>query len=212
MRSNDRKYIFFVDDEPSVRQVVVETLEQVGLNVSCFASAEDCLENLSSQKCDLLITDLRMPEMDGIELLRHARLLSPWVPVLLITGYGDIPTAVEGIKAGAVDFIEKPLDKKSFLEEVESILRENREHRDIYMGGDLTRSEMRVLKQVIDGKTNKEIASLLNRSIRTIEAHRAAAMRKLGADNRIDLVIRATTMGLADPSIDQELRDRVPDS
>ena len=212
MSNSSGQHIFFVDDESNVRQVIVETLEQLGLNVSCFANGEDCLEKLRSQKCDLLITDLRMPEMDGIELLRRAALVSPWVPVLIITGYGDIPTAVEGIKAGAVDFIEKPLDKKSFLEEVESILLENGEQRDIYLGGDLTRSEMRVLKQVIDGKTNKEIASLLNRSRRTIEVHRAAAMRKLGADNRIDLVIRATTMGLADPPADQEPRDRAADS
>ena len=196
MMNSNGQHIFIVDDESKVLEVIVETLEQIGLEVSCFAGAEDCLESLHSQECDLLITDLRMPGMNGIELLRHVRLLAPWVPVLIITGYGDIPTAVEGIKAGAVDFVEKPLDKKSFLEEVESILLENGEQRDIYLGGDLTRSEMRVLKQVIDGKTNKEIASLLNRSRRTIESHRAAVMRKLGADNRIDLVKRIAAMGL----------------
>jgi len=204
MTNNDSRHIVFVDDEPNVRRAVSETLKQHNLEVNCFASAEDCLENLGSLRCDLLITDLRIPEMDGVELLRCAKLLIPWVPVLIITGYGDIPTAVEGIKAGAVDVIEKPLDKESFLEKVKSILQESGEGRGTYLGGDLTRSEMRVLKLVLDGKANKEIAHLLSRSKRTIEAHRAAGMCKLGIDNLIDLVKRAVAVGLTDPKTAQE--------
>jgi two-component system response regulator FixJ len=212
MTSSNSRHVFFVDDEPNVRHVIGETLEQVGLNVSCFASAADCLENLSLQKCDLLITGLRMPEINGIELLRRGKLLIPWVPVLIVTDCGDIPTAVECIKAGAVDVIEKPLDKEDFLQRVKSILQENAEHRDTHLGKDLTRSEMRVLKLILDGKTNKEIAHLLSRSKRTIEAHRAAAMRKLGVDNLVDLVVRARTMGLADPPTGQEPSEAVSDN
>jgi DNA-binding NtrC family response regulator len=96
MRSNNSQHIFFVDDEASVRQIVGDTLQQVSSKVSCFASAADCLKRMNSQKCDLLITDLRMLEMDGIELARRTRLLTPWIPVLIMTGYGDIPTAVGG--------------------------------------------------------------------------------------------------------------------
>jgi len=210
---NDKDYnVFFVDDEPSVRQVIAETLEQVGLKVSCFASAADCLEHLGSQECDLLITDLRLPEMDGIELLRRAKLLIPWVPVVIVAGCGDIPAAVECIKAGAVDVIEKPLDRKNFLQRVKSILQENGELRDTHLGKDLTRSEMRVLKLVLDGKANKEIAHLLSRSIRTVEGHRAASMRKLGVDNLVDLVKRARASGFLESQTSQEPGEGVFDN
>jgi FixJ family two-component response regulator len=196
MMNNNRRHIFFVDDELKVRQAVVETLEQLSVRVTCFPCASDCLDQLSCQKCDLLVTDLRLPEMDGIELLRRARLIAPWVPVLIITGYGDVPTAVEAIKAGAVDFVEKPLDKKSFVRKVESLLSENGNHK--HLGKPLTQSERTVLRLVIDGKSNKEIADLLNRSKRTIEVHRAKVMRKLGAKSLVDLVKRAAVMRLVD--------------
>ena len=175
------QHIFFVDDESKVREVVSETLGELGLKVSSFDRAEDCLRQLHSQKCDLLITDLRMSEMDGIELLAEAKNLVPWVPVLIITGYGDIPTSVTAIKTGAVDFIEKPLDKETFLHKVKSILEQNTST-DTSTGKPLTQSEIRVLKLVIDGKSNKEIAHLLKRSVRTVEVHRAHGMHKLGVD------------------------------
>jgi two-component system response regulator FixJ len=178
---NNSLHIFFVDDELKVRQVVAETLEQLSAGITCFPCASDCIEQLGSQKCDLLITDLRLPEIDGIELLRRARLIAPWVPVLIVTGYGDIPTAVEAIKNGAADFIEKPLDKKSFVRKVKSLLPENGNHK--HLGEPLTQSEQRVLKLVLASKSNKEMANLLNRSSRTIEVHRARVMCKLGADS-----------------------------
>jgi len=113
-----------------------------------------------------------MPEMDGMELLAKARRLAPWLPILVITGYGDIPMAVAAIKAGAVDFIEKPLDKKSFLWKVKSILQQST-FDDSYRGKPLTESEMKVLKLIISGNSNKEIAYILHRSVRTIEVHHA---------------------------------------
>jgi two-component system response regulator FixJ len=191
---NDNRSIFFVEDELKVRQVVAETLSQLSARITCFPSASDCLERLSSQKCDLLITDLKMPEMDGIELVRDVQRIAPWVPIMIITGYGDIPTAVKAIKAGAVDFIEKPLNKKSFLDKVKSLLPDNGNHK--HLGESLTQSEERVLKLVLNGKTNMEIASLLSRSRRTIEVHRAHILSKLGAENIVDLVKRAFRMGL----------------
>jgi len=197
MPNNAKQHIFFVDDEPKLREVVGETLEELGLKVSCFASATDCLEQLGSKRCDLLITDVKMPEMDGMELLAKAKRLAPWMPILVITGYGDIPMAVTAIKAGAVDFIEKPLDKKSFLWKVKSILQQNT-FDDSYIGKPLTESEIIILKLVITGKSNKEIAYLLHRSVRTIEVHRSHLMRKLDVDNVIDLVKRAAMMGLVE--------------
>jgi len=194
MRSSNGRHIFFVDDEPNVRQVIAETLGQSGLQIRCFAHPGKCLEQLPTQRCDLLITDLRLPEMDGIELLKRSRAAAPWLPVLIITGYGDIPTAVEAMKAGAVDFIEKPLDRKSFVRKVQALLPKNGDHK--HLGNSLTQSEQRVLRLVLDGKSNKEIADILSRSRRTIEVHRAHIMRKLGARSLVDLVKQAAVTRL----------------
>lgn len=189
------QHIFFLDDEPAIREVVKETLEDSDFKVSCFGSPIECLARLRSQKCDLLITDLKMPEKDGIELLADVKHLAPWVPVLMITGYGDIPTAVKAMKAGAVDFIEKPLDKKNFMRKIRSVLKKNvSAHPDL--GDSLTRNEAKILQFIVNGKSNKEIANLLHRSARTIEVHRAHIMHKLGVDNLVDLVKRVASMGL----------------
>jgi len=211
MAKTAEKHIFFLDDEPTVCEVVRETLEESDFNVSCFGSPIECLARLRSQKCDLLITDLKMPEKDGIELLADVKHLAPWVPVLMITGYGDIPTAVKAMKAGAVDFIEKPLDKKNFVRKIRSILKKNvSTHPDL--GDSLTRNETKVLQLIIDGKSNKEIGNVLHRSARTVEVHRAQLMHKLGVDNVVDLVKRVASMGLADMEEKQEPDEEKPDS
>lgn len=195
MAQSVKRYIFFLDDESKIREVVKETLESAGFDVECFDSPTECLAQLRSVKCDLLITDLRMPEKDGIELLAEVKQLAPWVLVLVITGYGDIPTAVKAIKGGAVDFIEKPLDKETFVRKVKSILQQGVPG-DARLGQPLTRAEANILKLIIEGKSNREIANILNRSIRTIEVHRAHLMRKLGVDNVIDLVKLGAAMGM----------------
>ena len=195
--NQEKQHIFFVDDEPKICEVVGDTLEGSGFEVSCFTCAADCLEQLHSPACDLLVTDVKMPDMDGIELLIEAKRLAPWIPILVITGYGNIPMAVTAIKAGAVDFIEKPLDKKSFLWKIESILQQST-FDDSHIGEPLSKKELKVLKLVINGKSNREIAYLLHRSVRTIEVHRANLMRKLDVDNIVELFKRATTMGLVE--------------
>ena len=197
MTTAKNRHIFFVDDEPKIREVVGETLEQLGSRVSCFAKGSDCLEQLEIQRCDLLITDMKMPGMNGMELLTEAKRLAPWLPVLVVTGYGDIPTAVTAVKAGAVDFIEKPLETETFLRKVKSLLHHNAVL-DFLKDEPLTRTEVRILRMVIEGKSSKEIANLLHRSIRTIEVHRARVMHKLCVDNLVDLVKRAVVMGLID--------------
>ncbi len=188
-----KKHIFFLDDESKVREVVKETLEEADIEVTCFASPGECLAQLRSQKCDLLITDLRMPEKDGLELLADVKGLVPWVPVLMITAYGDVPTAVKAIKGGAVDFIEKPLGKRAFLQKVASILRESA-LANMNQCEPLTRTEMQVLRLVVDGKSNRDIANLIHRSVRTVEVHRAHVMRKCGVDDLVDLIKRCAVM------------------
>ena len=192
-----KQRIFFVDDKPKVRKMVSRTLEQTGLKVTCFTCAADCLKQLRSQTCDLLITDVKMPEMDGIELLTEVKRIIPSLPVLVVTGYGDIPMAVEALKVGASDFIEKPLDRQSFLSAVESELKRNILIHQI-VGDVLTKTEMIVLRLILDGKSTKEIARLRNRSVRTIEDHRSRIMRKIGVDNLVDLVKQTAVVRLVE--------------
>jgi two-component system response regulator FixJ len=192
-----KKHIFFVDDEPRVRKVVGKTLKRLGTKVSCFASGADCLQNLRSQRCDLLITDVKMPGMDGLELLTEAKHVAPWLAVLVVTGYADIPMAVKAIKMGALNFIEKPLEMQSLLFAVESALAQT-DHTNLLVGKGLTRAEIKVLRFILDGYSNKETANILHRSEKTIEVHRNRIMRKFSVNNVVDLVRRAAAMGLVD--------------
>lgn len=175
--------------------MVGRTLKQIGAKVSCFNCAADCLEKLRNQKCDLLVTDVKMPGMSGIALLREVKLIAPWLSVLVITGYADIPMAIEAMKEGASDFIRKPLDRESFLSVVRSILKRNT-MADGLLGKSLTNRENIVLRLIMDGKTSSEIADLLNVTIRTIEFHRRNIYKKMGVHNVVDLVKRVKDMKL----------------
>lgn len=181
----------------------------MGAKVSCFARAIDCIEQLRSQTCDLLITDFKMPKMDGMELLTEAKRLAPWLPVLLVTGFGDIPLAVKAVKAGAADFVEKPLDRESFLRKVKSILQQNT-CSDSLRGKPLTKTQMKVLKLVIDGKSSRQIAALLQRSVRTVEDHRRHIMRKLGVTNAMGLVRVSAQMDLVRLPVRRKRKRRKP--
>jgi two-component system response regulator FixJ len=193
--TTDSQYVFFVDDEPAVCRSVSQTLQRCGYAVSYFTDADRCLQQLQTQGCDLLITDVKMPGMDGIELVRRAKCIVPWLPILVITGYGDIPTAVRAVKAGAVDFIEKPLQKQSFLETVQAIIKQQ-DLKNFLKGRPLSKKELAVLRLILQGSSNKEIAQILHRSIRTVEDHRRNIMRKLDVESVVDLVKRAAAMGL----------------
>ncbi len=195
MKRKAKQHIFFVDDEPTLRKVVRRTLQRIGLKVSCFGSAGDCLKKLRSVKCDLLITDVKMPKMDGIELLTEAKRIVPWLHVLVITGYGDIPMAVRAIKAGATNFIEKPLDRQGFLSTVEHILKQD-VSANPHLGKPLTKTEVKILRFILEGKSSREIANLQNRAKRTIDFHRWKIYRKLGVDNLLGLLKRSAEMGL----------------
>ena len=199
-----KQHVFVLDDERSVREVIARVLEGAGISVICFGDPATCLARLRSQMCSLLITDLKMPAMDGIEVLTQVKRLAPWIPVLIISGYGDIPTAVRAIKAGAVDFIEKPVEKKDLIHKVKSILQQSAST-DPSLDTPLTQAETTVLTLVLDGKSSKEIAKVLHRSTRTIEWHRSHVMRKLKAENMLDLVRRVVAMGLIDIAAKPEL-------
>jgi FixJ family two-component response regulator len=192
-------HVVFVDDEPKVCSVVHKTLERAGANVQCFSCADDCLKHLAVHKCDLLITDVKMPGTDGMDLLRHVKERLPWIPVLIVTGYGDVPTAVRALRAGAADFVEKPLDRDAFLQTVERLIERSAGPAAI-LEESLTKTERKILYLVLDGKNNREIADVLHRSPRTVEVHRSHLMQKLDAANIIELLKRAAELGLLQSS------------
>ncbi len=191
----NRKTIFIVDDEPTVLKAISETLKSSGYKPKSFTNALDCIESLYLEKCNVIITDVNMPGVDGIELLTQAKQIAPWVPVVVITGYGDIPMAVNAVKKGAMDFIEKPLERDTLLAIVEKAILQN-PLTNPKLGNKLTKTEKIVLKLVADGNSTKKIAAMLNRATRTVEDHRSNIMKKLNVDNVIDLVKRAIAMKL----------------
>jgi FixJ family two-component response regulator len=198
MRTKTKQYdVFFVDDDAEIRKLISEELEAAGYKVSCFANGAECLEQIGNQNCNLLITDVKMPGMDGLTLLSRTRRVAPWVAVMVITGFGDIPMSVRALKSGAVDFIEKPLDRKSFLHKVKTILRQD-DFVDTPAGQILTKTEKKILKLILEGKANKEISYRLDRAMRTVERHRSNIMHKFGVDNIVDLVKKTALINLDD--------------
>ena len=196
MRTKTKQYdVFFVDDDAEIRKLISEELEEIDCKVSCFANGADCLEQLDKQNCNLLITDVKMPGMDGMTLLSRAKRVAPWVSVMVITGFGDIPMSVRALKLGAVDFIEKPLDRKAFLHKVKKILEQN-DLVDNNTSQPLTRMEKRVLALILKGNSNSEMAYKIKRSVRTVELYRHRIRDKFEVDNIVDLVKKTAHLDL----------------
>jgi len=187
-------HIFFVDDDPGVREAVQRNLQSLGMHVTVFSCAQDCLEGLSQQTCDVLIADLRMNGTNGISLLNDVKRRFPRVPTIIVTGYGDIPSAVAATKAGAAEFLEKPLDQQDLLAAIQRAMASVAKP-ELPIQAGLSDTETRILCHILDGKTNREIAYNSNRSIRTVEAHRRTIMRKLGVNNIAQLIQRAIALG-----------------
>jgi two-component system, LuxR family, response regulator FixJ len=189
------KHICIVDDDISICRAIQRTLAHLRVQSACFERAVDCIAHLQAHPCDLLITDVQMPDVDGLELLNQVKQLIPWLPVLIVTGYADIPLAIRAVKCGAADLIEKPLERESFLHKVCTLIETNQSP-DIQLGKALTKAELGILHYVMDGLSSKEIANILHRSPRTIEFHRQHIMRKLGVSNVVELVKRVSQMGI----------------
>jgi FixJ family two-component response regulator len=191
-----KKNIFFVGDKTLVWRIADNSLQQAGYDVSYFFRISDCLEQLRSRRlCDLLIVDVKMPRMIGTGLLTTIKYILPSLPVLVIIDNGDVTTAVTAIRTGASDVIEKPLNRESFLSTVELTLNGNTQPHPL-VNSVLTKTEMGILHLILDGNSNREVADLLHRSVRTIEVHRNHIMRKLGVHNVVHLVEKSIEMGL----------------
>ncbi len=196
--------MYVVDDDAAVRSALELLLESVGHNVKSYASADAFLEAYKRQQPGCLVLDVKMPDMTGLELQETLveRLIR--IPIIFITGHGDVPMSVKALKGGAEDFFEKPFDDQAFLDRVSEALakdvelrRQEAEVEDIGLAyGQLTPREQQVMALVIEGKSSREIADALNLSPRTIEVHRARVMEKMGAGSLSELVAMAIACGV----------------
>lgn len=188
--------VIVVDDDEAVRTSLRLLLKSVGLPVDTHASAQEFLDRFDPDRPGCLVLDIRMPGMSGLELQERLNAMHAMVPVVFITGHGDVPMAVEAMQHGAVDFIQKPFRDQDLLDRINQALEKDRENRaglrarDAIRAriADLTPREKEVLDLVTAGKANKVIAGDLNVSQRTVEIHRARVMEKMGASSLAHLV------------------------
>ncbi len=195
--------VHVVDDDLAVRQSLSFLLASDGLPVRIHDSATAFLDSVKDASGGCIITDVRMPGIDGIEFMRRLKLRGFILPVIVMTGHADVPLAVEAMKEGAIDFIEKPFDDDLFLAAVRSALKLQEQHaqRDAQMSEVQTRllglseRERQVLDGLVAGKANKVIAYDLGISPRTVEIYRANVMTKMQAGSLSELVRMALLVG-----------------
>ncbi len=188
--------VFVVDDDQAVRESLALLVQSVGLEAETFASARDFLDAYRPDRCGCLITDIRMPGMSGLELQEQLSADGHQIPVIVLTGFGDVPTAVRALKGGAVDFIEKPFSPQVLLDLVQQAIvrdaeiREQaaREARLAKRMALLTPREQEVMELVVAGNANKVIAIDLSISVRTVELHRGRIMKKMQARSLAELM------------------------
>ena len=196
---NDKRtdpVVWVVDDDEAMRSSLKWLIESVGMRVESFDSADGFLRGHYPGRFGCLLLDVRMPGMSGLELLDHLAREQLLPPTIIITGHGDVPMAVRAMKAGAVDFIEKPFNDEVLLDAIRRALADEEERRVSSSRAaelsermsHLTPREHEVMLMVTDGKSNKEIANSLGVSAKTIEAHRARVMEKMQAGSLAELV------------------------
>ncbi len=188
--------VYIVDDDEAMRDSLAWLLESQGLAVTAYAAAEDFLAACGDGMAGCIVLDVRMPGMSGLELYEKLSARRCALPVIFITGHGDVPMAVSALKKGAVDFIEKPFNDKDLLRVIgECLERERTTREQRRREGDaarrlagLTEREREVMDLIIAGRLNKQIADVLNISIKTVEVHRARIMDKMGVRSVAELV------------------------
>lgn len=196
--------VIVVDDDEAIRDSLKAVLESAKLSVAVYDSGRSFLDGYERDGAACLLLDIKLPDMNGLEL--QQKLISEGIdlPVIVMTGYGDVPLAVKAMKAGAIDFIEKPIDRESLLKTVDNALDFARRPRRPQLASEellakfelLTPREREVLEQLVIGRPNKVIAYHLGISSRTVEAHRARVMKKMEARGLLHLVHMAMANGI----------------
>ena len=188
--------VFIVDDDEAVRNSLRLLLKSVGLAASALPTAQEFLSSYSADQPGCLVLDVRMPGMSGLELQQQLNVRGAVIPVIFITGHGDIPMAVEAIQQGAFDFLQKPFRDQDLIDRIQRALAKDRTNRTELQEHTRTRErlesltprEREVLALVASGKPNKVMAGDLGVSQRTVEIHRARVMEKMGASSLAQLV------------------------
>jgi FixJ family two-component response regulator len=194
--TEEQPTVFVIDDDEPVRDAIGLLLDTVDIPHESHGGAQAFLESYTAHRDGCLVLDIRMPGMSGLELQDHLNEQQDPIPIIFITGHGDIPMAVEAMKKGAVDFIRKPFRDQELLDRVQEALNLDAETREHYAdlgavrahAGSLTPREQEVFERVAEGQANKVVAIDLEISERTVEIHRSQVMQKMGARNLADLV------------------------
>jgi FixJ family two-component response regulator len=197
--------VFIIDDDPLYRRSTERLLRSVGFSVQSFASASDFLSSRRPNVPSCLVLDVRLPGLSGLDLQRELVEAGTQMPIIFVTGHGDIPMTVQAMKAGAVEFLTKPFRDQALLDAVRQAIKrdrlarqrqaENAELRGRYES--LTLREREVLQCVISGMLNKQIADELGTTERTVKFHRGHIMQKMYVDSLAELVRIAETLGIA---------------
>lgn len=184
--------VFIIDDEAEVRDALQCLFESIQLNVETYENAVAFLEKYHCTQHGCLIMDVRLPDMSGLELLEQLNAQKNHIPVIIMTGHGDIQMAVRAMKAGAKDFLLKPFNDQCLLETVQKCMAQSVDSNAIELIieriNSLSQRELQIIDLILDGKLNKEIAYELAISISTVEAHRASIMHKMEAKNLAHLI------------------------
>lgn len=192
---NIESTVYIVDDDENIRKSLAQLFEAVGYNFEIFSSSQDFLDSYDSTKPGCLVLDIRMPGMSGLGLQEKLAKYRDTLPIIFITGHGDVTTAIEAFKGGATDFIEKPFNDQKLLDSIDkSIETSLKNYRNQVKVADiqermdaLTPREREILKGVVDGKTNKMIALELEISPKTVDFHRCNIMEKMGVNSAVQL-------------------------
>ena len=195
--------IYVVDDDESVLEALSSLVRSIGLAVECFSSTKTFFEAIKTRSHGCLILDVRMPEMSGLDVQKKLSELGDGIPIIFISGHGDIPMAVKAIKSGAVDFLTKPFREEDLLNAIRSALKLDIEKlenlNEINRINDhyatLSEREKQVLKFVIEGYLNKQTAMELNISEATVKVHRHNIMKKMNVESVLELVQKTTKIG-----------------
>lgn len=188
----EESLIYVIDDDPAVCSALEWLLQTVSLPVKTYLDAQSFLDDYQPQKPGCLIVDVRLPIMSGLELLEKLKVQKSFLPIIVITGYGDIPMAIRAMKSGAFDFILKPINEQYLIEIVYQCISQmdnfiNYEQIRARIN-QLSERENQIVALILEGKLNKQIAHELSISISTVEAHRANIMQKMQAKNLAHLI------------------------
>lgn len=189
-------HVHIVEDDPLLRDMLTDVLIAHGFQTKAFSSASQLLENEHLDQAGCVVSDIRMPGMSGLELQQQLSATLPYLPVILITGYGEVSTAVQALKNGAFDFLEKPVTPVQLVERVRDALAYAAQHRHIQTTREtladrfsrLTARELEILAEIVAGKVTKETARNLDISVRTVEHHRAHIIEKIEVSGINELI------------------------